>query len=179
MNFITNSPSQARDEEVARRFKRITTEEEAVEEDEDYIPQQNVNHKYKNDERATFKRSAEEQELEEILRHGAKTARSVDDQSASNNVGENGNAGTIEQTRTLHDNNNNSNSGLDVKTNDDTAKVVGGGEKVQKQDQTRTLENNDVITKNKGRSLFRFLLAWSQLKISSTIVLVKNQTRHL
>lgn len=99
MNFITNSPSQTHDEEVARRFKRITTEDGI--EEEDYIPQpqakRNVIRKKKHlidddleNQGKTFKRSAEEQELEEILHHGAKTIRSVVDDKKDGESSKNG-----------------------------------------------------------------------------------------
>ena len=117
LNFITNSPSQTHhDEEVARRFKRITTED-GLEED-DYIPQPQVkrnvfrNKKHIIDDALetqgnTFKRSVEEQELEEILHHGVKTIRSVDDDKKDgNNVEE-------LQKKMLNNNNNNNNTVVD------------------------------------------------------------------
>eukprot|EP00111_Clytia_hemisphaerica_P007703 TCONS_00022387-protein len=72
LNFITHSPYQAHDEEIARRFKRITPED-------DYVDSY---HEEKN--KLDHKRSVEEEELEEILHHASTkaTRRSADDENS-------------------------------------------------------------------------------------------------
>ena len=86
LNYITNSPQPARDGEIARRFKRITTDDDFINDQEPIGPNSNLNN---NRGEGQFKRSAEEIELEEILQHGDSQrvkyikTRSADEQPSS------------------------------------------------------------------------------------------------
>lgn len=146
LNYITNSPQPDHSDEIARRFKRITRDEDFDDNDHVIPPMLKKHHGEEQ-----FKRSAEEQELEEILHHGDFDKEKNMMTRSSEDVGrERGGSVLVEKSATLKENNNDRAQTQTTMYNSKYPKINSREEK--EMSSIKTISSNSVPAKEEEAS---------------------------